>query len=66
MKQFVIKEDLGFRLIVKKNPCARPRGLYNIEFVQETLKEGQVDTASTYQFFLTDDELKTLSEQLVK
>jgi len=63
----VIKESAAYRLRIKKNPCLRPEGLNNLEFVQEMLNDkGEVDSTSTYQFFLTDNEIKILCEKLVK
>ena len=61
-----IKENAGYRLVLKKNPCLRPEGLNNIEFTGEQLKDGKVTNSSTYQFFMTQDELETLSKALVK
>ena len=64
--EFIVKENEGFRLRVKKNLCLRPNDLNNIEFVQESLKDGEVVASSTYQFFMTADEIKALCEGLVK
>jgi len=66
MKEFVVKETQGFRLRVKSWKCTTPADLNTIEFINETLKDGKVDMTSTYQFFMTDEELKTLAEGLVK
>ena len=65
MKEFTVKENAGFRLRVKTWKCLTPTDLNAIEFVQETMKDGEVDMASTYQFFMTDSELKLLAEKLV-
>ncbi len=61
-KQFVVKETEGFRLRVESWKCLRPSDLNTIEFIQESLKDGEVSMTSTYQFFLTDDEVKTLCQ----
>lgn len=61
-----IKENEGYRLILKKNACLRPEGLNNVEFTGEQLKDGEVINSSTYQFFMTQDELKTLAKVLVE
>jgi len=67
MKEFVVKETQGFRLRVKSWKCSTPSYLNTIEFIQECKnKNGEVDSTSTYQFFMTDEELKTLAEGLVK
>ncbi len=61
-----IKENQVFRLMLKKTQCLRPEGLNNIEFVGEQLKDGVVVSTNTYQFFMEDQELKSLSEALVR
>jgi hypothetical protein len=63
----VIKEMSKFKLKIKKNPCLRPGGLNNLEFVQEFLNDkGEVDSTSTYQFFMDDKEIQNLCENLQK
>ena len=66
MKEFTVKDHEGFRLRVKSWKCLSPSDLNAIEFIQESKNlEGEVDFTSTYQFFMTDDEIKTLAEGLV-
>ncbi len=66
-KEFIVKENSGFRLRVVKFNCMRPDNLYNLDFIQETLDEdGNVLYTSTYNFFLTNEELQVLSEGLLK
>jgi hypothetical protein len=66
MKEFLIKDTPGFRLRVKSWKCVNPATLNAIEFIQECKdKDGEVDLSSTYQFFMTDDELKLLANSLV-
>ncbi len=62
----VIKENEGFRLVLEKNPCLRPEGLNNIEMTGEQLKDGKVVQSSTYQFFMTRDEMNVLAKALVE
>jgi len=62
----VIKESDSFRLICKKNACVKPEGLFNLEFIQEHIKDGEVEQTSTYQFFLDDNEINILCEGLTK
>jgi hypothetical protein len=64
MKEFTVKEDAAFRLRVKSWKCLTPNTLNAVEFVQECMKDGEVDFSSTYQFFMTDDEMKTLAQGL--
>ena len=66
-KEFTVKENAGFRLRVKSWKCLSPTELNAIEFIQETKdKDGEVETTSTYQFFMTDEEIAHLSQGLLK
>ena len=65
MKEFIVKEDQAFRLRVKSWKCLTPNTLNAVEFVQECKdKNGEIDFSSTYQFFMTDEEMKTLAQGL--
>lgn len=64
MAEKIIKETPEFRIRLRKNPCLRPVGLLNIEFVQEQIRDGVVTDVSTYQFFMTDQELQILAKEL--
>jgi hypothetical protein len=63
-KVYEIKENENFRLTLIKNLCSKPDGLYHIECIQEQISDGEVTTASSYEFFLNRDELKKISESL--
>ena len=66
MNSFVIKDTPGFKLSVKSWKCLRPNDLNALEFVQETKNSaGEVDMSSTYQFFMTDDEVVDLCNGLL-
>jgi hypothetical protein len=66
MKESIIKDTPGFRLRVKSWKCVNPATLNALEFIQECKNiNGEVDMTSTYQFFMTDDELKILAQSLV-
>jgi hypothetical protein len=66
MKESIIKDTAGFRLRVKSWKCVNPSTLNALEFIQECKNiNGEVDMSSTYQFFMTDDELKILAQSLV-
>jgi hypothetical protein len=65
MKEFTVKEDQAFRLRVKSWKCLTPTNLNAVEFIQECKKNGEVDFTSTYQFFMTDEEMKTLAQGLL-
>ena len=63
-KQFTVKEDSAFRLRVETWECLRPEGLFSVNFINECLnKDGEVDFASRYNFFLTKEEMKTISKE---
>ena len=64
MKEFTVKEDQAFRLRVKSWKCLTPNNLNAVEFIQECMKDGEVDFSSTYQFFMTDDDMKRLAQGL--
>jgi hypothetical protein len=64
VKEFIVKEDAAFRLRVKSWKCLNPSNINAVEFIQECLKDGKVDFDSTYQFFMTDEELNTLAKGL--
>jgi hypothetical protein len=66
MKNFIVKELPGFRLRVIQKDCTSPAGLSSLEFVQEYLNDRQeVDNTSTYNFFLTQEELSSLCKNLL-
>jgi hypothetical protein len=62
----VIKEKEEYRLTMKKEPCLMPVGLNNIEMIQEHLKDGKVTQTSTYQFFMTQEEMNLLAKALTE
>jgi len=66
IKSFTIKENAGFRVRVESWEVINPKGLYNVDFIQESLdKDGKVDHSSTYNFHMSKDEIKTLCEGLL-
>lgn len=66
-KEFIVKEHESFRLRVKMWKCLSPSDLNSLEFTQECLdKDGNVDFDSTYNFFLTDEEIERLCRGLSK
>jgi hypothetical protein len=66
MNSFVVKDTPGFRLSVKSWKCVNPNNLNALEFVQETkTSTGEVDMSSTYQFFMTDEEVVDLCNGLL-
>jgi hypothetical protein len=65
-KEFTIKEDDAFRLRVRKWKCQSPSNLNSVEFIQECIRNGEVDFSSTYNFFMTDEELAILAGDITK
>jgi hypothetical protein len=65
MKEVTLKKLAGYELKVKSKKCLRPEDLNHIEFVQETKNDkGEVVDTSTYEFFLTNDEVQNLTKNL--
>jgi len=62
----VVKESEGFRLRVKSWKCIRPEDYNSIEFIQESLNNGEVIDSQTYNFFMTNDDVKSLCQILNK
>jgi hypothetical protein len=64
-KEFIIKDQPGFRIRVRTWKCVRPTDLNALDFVQEILDAtGNVESTSTYNFLLSDAELQSLKDQL--
>ena len=63
-KEMVIKEHEGFRLTLKKHEVLMPKGLFSIDMVQESLKDGDVIDSQVYNFFMTKDEMLVLASAL--
>ena len=65
ISEFVIKENSSFRLRVKIWKCVSPNNLNSIDFIQECLEDGEIQTTSIYNYFLTDEEVKVLANTLL-
>ena len=66
LNEFIAKEDASFRLRIKHWKCTSPSNLNSLEFTQECIdKDGEVSFSSTYNFFLTGDEIKSLCSGLM-
>jgi hypothetical protein len=65
MKEFLIKDEEAFKLRVQVKPCVVPKNLNAVYFVQEVLGEDEeIVHSSTYEFFLTNEEIAKLCEGL--
>jgi hypothetical protein len=60
----VIKDDEGFRLVLKKHEVLNPKGLFSVDLVQQSFKDGELLDSSTYNFFMTREEMQTLANGL--
>lgn len=66
-KEFIVKEQPGFRLRVKMWKCLAPSDLNSLELINEcTDDEGNVTFDSKYNFFLTDEDIERLCRGLSK
>jgi hypothetical protein len=61
-KEMTIKESPGFRLRLQKHEVLSPTGLFSINLINETISvDGTVQEASTYNFFMTKEEIAALA-----
>jgi len=63
-KEMIIKENEGFRVRLEKHEVISPKGLFSLDIIQESLKDGKVSDSQTYNFFMTKEELQTLANSL--
>ena len=60
----VIKDHGGFRLVLKKHEVLSPKGLFSVDFEQQSMKDGKVADTAVYNFFMTKEEMATLASAL--
>ena len=63
-KEIIVKESEGFRVRMVKHEVLAPKGLFSLDLIQESLKDGAVQDTATYNFFMTKEELQTLAQGL--
>ena len=63
-KEMTIKENPGFRIRLEKHEVINPKGLFSLDIIQESLKDGEVQDSQTYNFFMTKEELQILAHGL--
>jgi hypothetical protein len=63
-KERPVQENPGFRIRLEKHEVINPKGLFSLDIVQESLKDGEVQDSQTYNFFMTKDELQNLAQGL--
>jgi len=67
VNNFVVKENAGFRLRLESWEALSPKGLFNINFIQECFdKDGNISQDSTYNFHMTKEEINNLCQGLSK
>jgi hypothetical protein len=64
-KKFTVKENDGYRMRVTQHEVLSPKGLYTLDFIQESLKDGEVVDSQTYNFFMTQEDLEILCKGLL-
>jgi len=65
VKDVTIKQSEGFRLRLQKWEVLSPKGTYAVNFINESLDEdGEVWQSSTYNFFMTEQEINDLCKGL--
>ena len=65
LKEVTIKESEGFRLRMEKWEAISPKGLFSVNLIQESLNEdGEVWNSSTYNFNMTKEEIRALTDCL--
>ena len=61
-KEMTIKESEGFRVRMVKHEVLSPKGLFSIDLINESLdSDGVVKDVSTYNYFMTKEELQSLA-----
>ena len=63
-KEMTIKQSEGFRVRMEKHEVSSTKGLFSLDIIQESLKDGEVTDSQTYNFFMTKSELNTLAYAL--
>lgn len=63
-KEMTIKKQDGFQVRLVKHEVLAPKGLFSLDIIQESLKDGEVTDSQTYNFFMTKSELNSLAYAL--
>jgi hypothetical protein len=63
-KEMTIKKQDGFQVRLVKHEVLAPKGLFSLDIIQESLKDGEVTDSQTYNFFMTKSELNSLAHAL--
>lgn len=65
-REMTIKEHDSYRVRMVKHEVINPKGLFSLELIQESLKDGEVADSQTYNFFMTKEELQALAYGLTQ
>ena len=66
-KEFIAHETDGYRLRVTKHECLRPEGLLQVCFIRDLKNmDGSIESSSTYEFFMTQEQLNQLAKVLTQ
>jgi hypothetical protein len=63
-RETIVKEHDGFRLVVKQHEVINPKGLFSVNFEQQSLKDGEIIDIAVYNFFMTKEEMTVLASAL--
>ena len=67
VKEFLVKDEPSFKLRIKQYQIPATPELFSLDFVQENYDiKGNFTEASTYNFFLTKDQIATLCNNLIE
>jgi hypothetical protein len=67
MKEIIVKDTAGFQLRIKKWECLSPEGLFAVNFIQATKdKDGNIDSESTYEFFMDQNDINSVVKALAE
>jgi hypothetical protein len=64
-KEITVKESEGFRVRMVKHEVLMPKGVFSLDIIQESLKDGKVADSQTYNFFMNKEELQKLAQGLI-
>lgn len=63
-KEITVKESEGFRVRMVKHEVLAPKGVFSLDIIQESLRDGKVADTQTYNFFMNKEELQALAQGL--
>lgn len=63
-KEVTIKDEPAFRMKIRHWKAASPKDLNSVEFVQDCMRDGNAEFTTTYNFLMTNDEIKKLIKGL--